>query len=177
MVSPPQTGYENILKEFLREKCNPVSVHPEGMPANAVNHKHYWRPIMAFWLFKQEPGCYSLDDLERDGTTIWDGVSNALARKHLRATKAGDRVFFYHTGKEKAIVGEMKIVGKPIIDPEGDDPNAVAVTVRFVKRYAKPITLAEIKKVQALADWDLVRISRLSVVPVTEEQWSLVISH
>jgi len=129
---------------------------------------------MANWLFKQEPGCYSLDDLERDGSTAWDGVNNALARKHLRATKAGDKVFFYHTGKEKAVVGEMRIVGKPVVDAEGDDPNAVTVTVKFVRRLPRPVTLAEIKAEKALAGWDLVRMSRLSVVPASDEQWECV---
>src|SRR5438094_611168 len=114
---------------------------------------------MALWLFKQEPGCYSLDDLERDGTTAWDGVSNALARKHLRAAKAGDRVFFYHTGKEKAVVGEMKVVGEPAADPKSDDANAVVVSVQFVKRLKNPVPLSVIKADKRLADWDLVRLS------------------
>jgi len=131
---------------------------------------------MANWLFKQEPGCYSLDDLERDGSTAWDGVNNALARKHLRATKPGDKVFFYHTGKEKAVVGEMKVVGKPIVDADGEDPNAVSVTVKFVRRLPRPVTLAEIKAEKVLADWDLVRMSRLSVVPVSDEQWECVMA-
>ena len=129
---------------------------------------------MALWLFKIEPSCYSLADLERDGSTIWDGVNNALARKHLRQTKPGDRVFFYHTGKEKAVVGEMKIAGEPTVDPKGDDPNAVAVKVNVVRRLAKPVPLAAIKADKLLAKWDLVRLPRLSVVPVSEEQWKRV---
>jgi predicted RNA-binding protein with PUA-like domain len=129
---------------------------------------------MAMWLFKQEPSCYSLDDLERDGSTTWDGISNALARKNLRQTKSGDRVFFYHTGKEKAVVGEMKVVGKPKADPNADDPNAVVVVVKFVRRLANPVSLAAIKKDPLLVKWDLVRLSRLSVVPVSEEQWQRV---
>ncbi len=128
---------------------------------------------MARWLFKQEPSCYSFDDLERDGDTLWDGVSNALARKHLRETKPGDRVFFYHTGKEKAIVGEMKVVGKPIVDADDADPKAVSVKVKFVRRL-KPLRLAVIKADPLLVNWDLVRLSRLSVVPVSDEQWQRV---
>ena len=82
-----------------------------------------------YWLFKQEPGSYSYADLERDGRTVWDGVANALARKHLRAIRPGDRVLYYHTGSEKAVVGEMRVVGGP--RPESDDdPNAVVVTVK-----------------------------------------------
>ena len=90
---------------------------------------------MSRWLFKQEPSCYSVADLERDGTTLWDGVSNALARKNLRQTKPGDRVFFYHTGKEKAIVGEMKVVDEPTADPKSDDPRSVVVKVKLVRRF------------------------------------------
>jgi predicted RNA-binding protein with PUA-like domain len=129
---------------------------------------------MSLWLFKQEPSCYSLADLERDGTTVWDGVSNALARKNLRQTKPGDRVLFYHTGKEKSIVGEMQVVGKPAADPKSDDVNSVVVKVKFVRRFDRPVPLAKIKSEPLLAGWDLVRMSRLSVVPTSEEQWQRV---
>jgi predicted RNA-binding protein with PUA-like domain len=129
---------------------------------------------MARWLFKQEPSCYGLDDLERDGETAWDGVNNALARKHLRMVKPGDRVFFYHTGDEKAVVGEMKVVAAAQSDPASDDPNAVVVKVAFVKRLKNPVPLAAIKADTTLADWDLVRLARLSVVPVSTEQWKRV---
>jgi predicted RNA-binding protein with PUA-like domain len=123
------------------------------------------------WLFKQEPSCYSYADLERDGTTLWDGVNNNLARQHLRNVKKGDRVLYYHTGKEKAVVGEMVVVEGPMQDPASDDPKAVTVKVKAVRRLQNPITLARIKSEPALANWDLVRMSRLSVVPVTPEQW------
>jgi predicted RNA-binding protein with PUA-like domain len=129
---------------------------------------------MALWLFKQEPSCYSLADLERDGSTTWDGVANALARKNLRQTKTGDRVLFYHTGKEKAVVGEMKVAGAPASDPKADDPNAVVVKVKFVRKLDNPVSLAIIKADPLLAKWDLVRLPRLSVLPVTEEQWKRV---
>jgi predicted RNA-binding protein with PUA-like domain len=123
------------------------------------------------WLFKQEPGCYSYDDLERDGRTLWDGVTNALARKHLRSVKPGDRVLFYHTGKEKAVVGEMKVVGGPRPDPKSEDPHSVVVEVRAVRRWEKPISLAQIKADKSFSGWDLIRMPRLSVVPVSEKQW------
>src|SRR5688572_7437651 len=126
---------------------------------------------MARWLCKQEPSCYSYDDLVRDGSTVWDGVSNPLARKHLREVKPGDRVLFYHTGKEKAVVGEMKIVGAPRTDPNSDDPKSVVVEVKAVRRWKKPVTLAQIKADALLSQWDLVRLSRLSVVPVSASQW------
>ena len=129
---------------------------------------------MALWLFKQEPGCYSFADLERDGSTDWDGVSNALARKNLRQVRPGDRILFYHTGKEKAVVGEMRAEGEPQPDPNSDDPNAVVVKVRVVRRLPNPVPLEQIKKDARLAKWDLVRLPRLSVVPVTEAQWTRV---
>jgi predicted RNA-binding protein with PUA-like domain len=129
---------------------------------------------MALWLFKQEPSCYSLADLKRDGVTTWDGVANALARKNLRQVKKGDRVLFYHTGKEKAVVGEMKVVSEPAADSGSDDPNSVVVQVKYVKSLANPVGLSAIKADKLLANWDLVRLPRLSVVQVSEEQWKRV---
>jgi predicted RNA-binding protein with PUA-like domain len=126
---------------------------------------------MARWLFKEEPDHYSYADLDRDGSAVWEGVTNALARKHLRQVKSGDRILYYHTGKEKAIVGEMRASRDAFADPNGDDANAVAVEVRPVKRWNKPVSLAQIKADKAFADWELVRISRLSVMPVSEAQW------
>jgi predicted RNA-binding protein with PUA-like domain len=127
---------------------------------------------MAFWLFKQEPSSYGLADLERDGTTVWDGVSNPVALKNLRSVKPKDRVFFYHTGKEKAIVGEMRVVGNPHA-PAGDS-KAVVVDVEFVRKFSRPVTLAEVKADKLLADWELVRLPRLSVMPVSAAQWQRV---
>jgi predicted RNA-binding protein with PUA-like domain len=126
------------------------------------------------WLCKIEPDCYSYDALVRDGETLWDGVSNALARKHLRQMKPGDRVLYYHTGKEKAVVGEMVVAGDPGPDPKADDEAAVAVAMRPVRKFTRPVTLAEIKSDKLLADWDLVRLPRLSVVPVTPVQWKQI---
>jgi len=129
---------------------------------------------MASWLFKQEPDCYSFADLVRDGTTTWDGVANAVAQKHLRAVKAGDRVFFYHTGKEKAVVGVMQATSDP--RPATGDPTGklVTVEVRAVKALGHPVTLAAIKADLAFAEWELVRISRLSVMPVSEAWWNKI---
>ncbi len=119
---------------------------------------------MARWLFKEEPGCYSYADLERDGSTTWEGVKNALALKNLRQIKPGDQVLLYHTGKEKAVVGEMRAVAAK----DG------AVTVAPVRRLLRPVTLAELKSQKALASWELIRISRLSVMPVSDAQWQLI---
>jgi predicted RNA-binding protein with PUA-like domain len=129
---------------------------------------------MALWLCKQEPTCYGYDDLARDGSTVWDGVANPLARKHLRQMQPGDRVLFYHTGKEKAIVGEMVIAVGPRPDPKADDEAAVVVEVRPVRKFPAAVALAQIKADKALASWDLVRLPRLSVVPVTPAQWKRV---
>jgi predicted RNA-binding protein with PUA-like domain len=129
---------------------------------------------LALWLCKIEPDCYSFDALVRDGETLWDGVANALARKHLRQMKPGDRVLYYHTGKEKAVVGDMVVAGEPGPDPKDDDEAAVAVPMRAGRKLPRPVTLAEIKADKLLAAWDLVRLPRLSVVPVTESQWKRV---
>jgi predicted RNA-binding protein with PUA-like domain len=129
---------------------------------------------MACWLFKEEPDHYNFADLERDGRTWWDGVTNNLARQNLRRVSPGDRVFYYHTGKEKAVVGEMRVVSGPMPDPASDDPKAVVVEVQVVRRLHQPVSLSRIKADPVLASWDLVRLSRLSVVPVSEEQWHRV---
>jgi len=126
---------------------------------------------LALWLFKEEPGEYTYASLERDKRTVWDGVTNALARKYLRQAAVGDRVFFYATGKEKAIVGEMR-VAKVTIDE--DDPKGAVVEVEPVRALVNPVSLAAIKEEPALADWELVRLPRLSVMPVSEAQWGRV---
>jgi len=127
---------------------------------------------MPLWLFKQEPSCYSFADLERDGSTLWDGVANPQALKNLRACQPGDRAFFYHTGDEKAIVGVMEITGEPIPDAEGG--KGVAVPVKAVRQLAVPVTLAQIKADERFADWELVKQSRLSVMPCSAARWKMI---
>ncbi len=129
---------------------------------------------MAYWLFKEEPEHYGFGDLERDGKTVWDGITNNLARLNLRKVCRGDRILFYHTGKEKAVVGEMKAISACRAAPTDDDPKAVVVEVQPVRRLQRPVTLERIKEDPQLATWDLVRLSRLSVVPVSAEQWRRV---
>jgi len=129
---------------------------------------------MADWLFKEEPTRYSYADLERDGGTLWNGIDNNLARKHLRQVKAKDRILYYHTGKEKAIIGIMRAVADAGADPESDDPKAVGVRVEPLRRLPQPVSLEVIKGDPQLADWELVRISRLSVMPVTKFQWKRI---
>jgi predicted RNA-binding protein with PUA-like domain len=129
---------------------------------------------MAYWLFKEEPDHYSFADLERDGKTVWDGVKNNLARKHLRQVRGGDRIWYYHTGDEKAIVGEARAAADAAADPNGEDPGAVAVELEPGRRLHRPVPLSEIKDDPLLADWDLVRLPRLSVMPATAAQWRRV---
>lgn len=129
---------------------------------------------MAYWLFKEEPEHYSFSNLERDKTTLWNGIHNALALRNLRQVRKGDRIFYYHTGKEKAIVGEMKAVSDAMADPESDDAKSAAVKVQAVRRLPHPVPLSVIKQDKALAGWELARLPRLSVTPVTEDQWRRV---
>jgi predicted RNA-binding protein with PUA-like domain len=124
------------------------------------------------WLFKEEPSHYSFSDLQRDGATAWTGVRNPLALKNLRQVKLGDRVLYYHTGKERAIVGEMVITQAPAADdPSGKDPSAVSVEVQPIAPWPVPLGLERIKRDKELANWDLVRLPRLSVVPISAAQW------
>jgi predicted RNA-binding protein with PUA-like domain len=127
---------------------------------------------MAYWLFKEEPEHYSLEDLFRDKQTTWAGVENNLALKHLRSVQKGDHVFYYHTGKEKAVVGVMEVVKGPYPDPKRDEARLVVVDVKPIRRLNRPVSLAEIKANPKFADFALVRISRLSVMPVTDEHWA-----
>lgn len=129
---------------------------------------------MAKWLMKSEPGTYSWDDLVRDRATDWDGVRNNAARLHLRAMQEGDEAFFYHSGQERAVVGIMKITGSG--KPDGDDRAWVKVPVEPVKPLASPVTLAAIKAEPKLAGMELIRQSRLSVSPVREEEWELILT-
>ena len=128
----------------------------------------------AGWLFKEEAEHYSYADLERDGTTVWDGVTNNLALQNLRKVRKGDRVLYYHTGKEKAIVGEMRVVSDPRPDPRDAAGKLVVVEVRAVRRLPAPVSLARIKQESQLQDWELVRLPRLSVVPVSSAQWGRI---
>ena len=126
---------------------------------------------MAYWLFKEESTHYSFADLERDGHAVWSGVTNAVALQNLRKTAKGDQVLYYHSGKEKAIVGVAEIVKAAYPDPAEKDEKLVVVDIKPVRRLARPVTLAEIKAEKTFAEWELVRISRLSVMPVSPAHW------
>jgi predicted RNA-binding protein with PUA-like domain len=126
------------------------------------------------WLLKTEPGEYSYDDLERDGRGPWDGVTNPVALRNLRAMKRGDRVLVYHTGAEKAVVGRAEVAREAYPDPQAKDERLVVVDVEPRGRLARPVTLAEIKAMAEFAESPLVRQGRLSVVPLTLAQWKAI---
>jgi predicted RNA-binding protein with PUA-like domain len=126
------------------------------------------------WLFKEEPTHYSYDELVKDGKTSWTGVRNPLAQKHLRAVRKGDLIFFYHTGDEKAVVGVMKAAANASPDPADASGKLYGVDVTPVRKLKRAVKLSEIKADTAFADFALVRMSRLSVMPVTDEQWERI---
>ena len=126
------------------------------------------------FLFKEEPTHYSYDDLVREKKTRWSGVKNPLAQKHLRSVKKGDPILYYHTGDEKAIVAIAKAAGDAYPDPADKSGKLYAVDVMPVQKLKRPVTLAEIKAKPAFKDFPLVRISRLSVMPVSDREWAAI---
>jgi predicted RNA-binding protein with PUA-like domain len=126
------------------------------------------------WLVKEEPTHYGFDAFERDRKAVWSGVRNALAQKHLRAIRKGDRVLYYHTGNERAVVGIAAALSDAYQDPEDASGKYVAVDLAPVKRLPRPVALAEIKADPAFKDFPLVRIARLSVMPVTDAEWARI---
>ena len=126
------------------------------------------------WLVKEEPSNYSFDDLTRDGRTSWTGVRNPLAQKHLRSIRKGDRIFFYHTGNEKSVVGIARAAGNAYPDPADGTGKLYAVDVEPVKKLPAPVTLAAVKADKAFASFPLVRMARLSVMPVSDDEWKRI---
>ena len=130
---------------------------------------------MAYWLLKSEPHVYSYADLERDGTTVWDGVNNNLALKHIRTMLPKDLALIYHTGDERQAMGIAEVISTAYADPKLDDPKRAVVDIRVVKVLPKPVTLAQIKQDPSIEGFDLLRISRLSVVPVSAAHWQRIL--
>ena len=128
-----------------------------------------------YWLAKQEPTSYNLSSLKKDKKTVWDGVHNNLALKHIGAMKKGDLILFYHSGSEKQIVGIMEVTSKPYQNPDEKNERFLAIDVKYKKELKNPVTLAEIKKQKKFKNWELLRISRLSVMPVPKEIWNFII--
>jgi predicted RNA-binding protein with PUA-like domain len=129
---------------------------------------------MAHWLVKSEPSSYSWEKLEKDKQTVWSGVRNYAARLHLRNMKKGDEVFFYHSNEGTDIVGIAKVVKEHYQDPTTDDDRWVAVDLKAHKKLKNPVTLDTIKKDKRLKDMALVRIGRLSVQPVSDKEWDVI---
>ena len=125
-----------------------------------------------YWILKSDPDTYGFDELARDRKTVWDGVSNAVALKHIRSMAKGDRAFVYHSGDEKALVGLARIASDPYPDPKADDPKLAVVDIEAGERLPRPVTLAAVKAEPAFAELGLVRMSRLSVIPVPADQWT-----
>ncbi|WP_179365347.1 EVE domain-containing protein [Nitrosarchaeum sp. AC2] len=131
-----------------------------------------------YWLAKQEPSGprgYNFETLKKDKTTIWDGVHNNLALKHMREIKKEDLVLFYHTGDERQIVGIMEVISDPYPNPKEDNKRFIVFDVKYKKSLKRPITLDEMKKQKKFQNWELIRISRLSVMPVPQQIWDTII--
>jgi predicted RNA-binding protein with PUA-like domain len=128
------------------------------------------------YLVKEEPENYSYDAFVKDGKTTWSGVRNPVAQRHIRGMKKGDEVFYYHTGKEKAVVGIAKVTSDPYKDPADRSGNLHVVDLAPVRKLKTPVTLAAVKADKRFADFALVRIPRLSVMPVTDEQWAWMLA-
>jgi predicted RNA-binding protein with PUA-like domain len=131
--------------------------------------------VQGFYLLKTEPTSYSWDDLERDGSTVWNGVKNYTAQKHVRDVREGDLAFLYHTGKERRIVGIARVVSDAYPDPDEETPDLHVFDLEPVERFERPVPLSEIKDDPLFQDWDLVRLPRLSVMPVDPELWDAIV--
>ena len=129
---------------------------------------------MNYWLAKTEPDCFNYSELENLGQDDWGGVRNFAALKHMRTMNPGDRVFIYHTGKEKAIIGVAEVVGEYYPDPKEDDPKWITIDMKPLYRFKIPVTLGEVKKHPEFFQWELVTQSRLSVMPVPKEIWQAI---
>jgi predicted RNA-binding protein with PUA-like domain len=127
---------------------------------------------LANWLLKTEPDSYSWDDLVRDKKAVWDGVSNALALKHIRTMQKGDLALIYHTGDQRQAIGIAEITTKPYADPKEGDERLAVVDLKPKKKLSRPVSISDIKADKAFAGWDFLRIGRLSVVPVPEAMWN-----
>jgi predicted RNA-binding protein with PUA-like domain len=128
--------------------------------------------MASHWILKTEPTEYGFPDLVREGRTRWSGVSNAVALKHLRSMREGDDALIYHTGNEKALIGRARIASAPYPDPDQDDPRLVVVDIEAGQPLPRRVTLAEVKADPAFKDFGLVRLSRLSVIPVEPPLWA-----
>ncbi len=179
-------SHENSISKSNRSRLRPFFADiREPLPLRAARivpltsqrspARHHWSYNAGMhWLVKEEPTHYGFDALVKDKKAVWSGVRNALAQKHLRTIRKGDRIFYYHSGDERAVVGIVKAVSDAYPDPEDPSGKYVAVDVVPVKRLPRPVTLAEVKADPGFKDFPLVRIGRLSVMPVTDAEWARI---
>ena len=123
------------------------------------------------WLFKEEPSSYSFEQFVKDGSTVWSGVKNPLAQKHLRSVRKGDRIFYYHTGTERSVVGVARATNDAYPDPKDKTGKAFVVDLQPASALSRPVSLAEIKASKAFTTFPLTRLPRLSVMPVSDAEW------
>ena len=134
------------------------------------------RPFMVnYWLTKQEPSSYNFETLKKEKKTVWDGVHNNLALKHIRNMKKDDQILFYHSGDQRQAVGIMEVTKNPYPNPDEKDERYVVVDVKYKSQLKNPVTLSEMKKQKKFKNWELLRISRLSVMPVPKEIWDSIL--
>ena len=155
----------------------------ESVPGNIYFIKKLFRYSLGklminYWLAKQEPNGprgYNFLTLQKEKTTVWDGVHNNLALKHMRNMKKDDQIIYYHTGDERQAVGIMSVITNPYPNPEEDNDRFVAVNVKFKKKFQKPVSLEQMKKEKSFKNWELLRIGRLSIMPVPKSIWDKII--
>ena len=134
--------------------------------------------MVNYWLAKQEPSgprAYNFEQLKKEKITVWDGIHNNLALKHMREMKPNDLVLFYHTGDERQAMGIMQVTSKPYPNPKEDNERFIVVDVKYKKTLKRPVTLDEMKKEKKFKDWELIRISRLSLMPVPKQIWDMIL--
>ena len=131
--------------------------------------------MVNYWLVKQEPNDYNYDNLSKEGKTMWDGVHNNFALKNISKMKQGDLAFFYHSGKEKQIVGVIEIISNPYSNPNENNARFLVVDVKPNFKLDNPVTLSKIKSMDIFKEWHLVKISRLSVMSVSKNIWDKII--
>jgi predicted RNA-binding protein with PUA-like domain len=131
---------------------------------------------MAYWLIKSDPEEYGFDKLTADGKAVWDGVSNPLALQHMRNMRKGEKILVYHTGEERRIVGIAETTGNPYPDPKKKDGKLVVIDIKPLQALEKPVTLDAIKADPSMADFELVRLGRLSVMPVSHDRWDTLLA-
>lgn len=168
---PPRVSMSEFKLHLGAARADPI-----WLDASAAQRSSWHHAPMAYWLLKTEPSTYGWDDLEREKRAVWDGVTNPVALKNLRAARKGDEVAIYHTGDEKSAVGIAEVIREAYPDPKSDDEKLVVVELVPKRRLAKPVPLQALKADPAFSDSPLLRIGRLSVVPLDGPQWRALLA-